>query len=67
MRKEFEEAIDGIASGYEEYVKRLSEPKEEVGKFEEEFRIARVFSALLKHSEVFKDNKNLRNYNTNFF
>ncbi|RLI74133.1 hypothetical protein DRP04_15020, partial [Archaeoglobales archaeon] len=55
IRRKFEETIDSIASGYEKYAKRLGELKEEAGKFEEELRIARVFNALLKYPEAFKD------------
>jgi len=55
IRRKIEEVIDSVASGFEEYAKRLGELKEEAGKFEEELRIARLFSALLTHPESIKD------------
>ncbi|RLI84609.1 hypothetical protein DRP07_00530 [Archaeoglobales archaeon] len=55
IRRKIEETIDSIASGYEEYARRLGELKREAGKFEKELEFARVFNTLLMHPEAIKE------------
>ena len=49
LGKKFSEAIDTISSKYEEYIKRFEELMVEVGKLEEELRLARVIQSLIKY------------------
>jgi DNA repair ATPase RecN len=49
LGQKFSQSLDVISSKYEEYAKRLGELKAELGKLEEELRLARVIQSLMKY------------------
>jgi hypothetical protein len=55
MEQKFTEAIDKISTSYEEYSRKLGELKSEAGKLEEELRLARIVSAIVKYPSEAKD------------
>ncbi len=55
LRKKFSETIDAIALKYEEYFQRLSNVIGQAGKLEEELRLARIVSAMIKFPSEAKD------------
>jgi len=49
LRRKFSEILDAMSSKYEEYAKRYGELMTEIGRFEEELRLARVVQSLIKY------------------
>ena len=49
LGRKFSEAVDSISSKYEEYAKKFGELMAEVGKLEEELRVARIVQSLIKY------------------